>query len=172
MGSGQWISGRDADGRQNEAAGRTRPLVRDQLELLARPSDSLLDGAGDLPNAERLLTKIWRALNRVDPVNRLKEDGGRAAVARTAIKLPAARRRRGRCANLAERWEVAMKICVLGLRGLPHVMGGVETHCEQLFPLMKGLHPDDSFTIIGRRGYLPEEFSEYHGLRIVSLPHA
>jgi len=57
MGSGQWISWRDADGRQNEAAGRTRPLVRDQLELLARPSDSLLDGAGDLPNAERLLTK-------------------------------------------------------------------------------------------------------------------
>ena len=40
LGSSQWISWRDADGRQNEAAGRTRPLVRDQLELLARPSDS------------------------------------------------------------------------------------------------------------------------------------
>src|SRR5260370_34218545 len=37
---------------------------------------------------------------------------------------------------------------------------------------MEGLHADDSFTIIGRKGYLPEEASEYHGLRIVSLPHA
>jgi glycosyltransferase involved in cell wall biosynthesis/peptidoglycan/xylan/chitin deacetylase (PgdA/CDA1 family) len=65
-----------------------------------------------------------------------------------------------------------MRVCVLGLRGLPHVMGGVETHCEQLFPRMKELHPDDSFTIIGRKWYLPKEVSEYHGLRIISLPHA
>src|SRR5258705_3571683 len=69
-------------------------------------------------------------------------------------------------------WEVAMKICVLGLRGLPHVMGGVETHCEQLFPLMKELHPSDTFTIIARKAYLREQVSEYHGLQIVSLPHA
>jgi hypothetical protein len=43
-----------------------------------------------------------------------------------------------------------MKICVLGLRGLPCVMGGVETHCERLFPLLKKLRPDDSFTIVAR----------------------
>jgi glycosyltransferase involved in cell wall biosynthesis len=65
-----------------------------------------------------------------------------------------------------------MKVCVLGLRGLPHVMGGVETHCEQLFPLMKELHPNDSFTIIARKAYLPEQVCEYHGLHVVSLPHA
>jgi glycosyltransferase involved in cell wall biosynthesis len=65
-----------------------------------------------------------------------------------------------------------MKVCVVGLRGLPHVMGGVETHCEQLFPLMKGRHPNDSFTIIARKAYLPEKVSEYQGLQIVSLPHA
>jgi glycosyltransferase involved in cell wall biosynthesis len=64
-----------------------------------------------------------------------------------------------------------MRICVLGLRGLPHVMGGVETHCEQLFPLMKELHPGDTFTIIARKAYLREQVSEYHGLQIVSLPH-
>jgi glycosyltransferase involved in cell wall biosynthesis len=51
-------------------------------------------------------------------------------------------------------------------------MGGVEMHCEQLFPLMKGRHPNDSFTIIGRKAYLPETLSEYQGLQIVSLPHA
>src|SRR5262249_459583 len=61
---------------------------------------------------------------------------------------------------------------VLGLRGLPHVMGGVETHCEQLFPRMKNLHPSDSFTIIARKAYLPKQLSGYQGLKIVALPHA
>jgi glycosyltransferase involved in cell wall biosynthesis len=65
-----------------------------------------------------------------------------------------------------------MKICVLGLRGLPHVMGGVETHCEQLFPLMKELHPNDSFTIIARKAYLRERVANFQGLQVVSLPHA
>jgi glycosyltransferase involved in cell wall biosynthesis len=65
-----------------------------------------------------------------------------------------------------------MKICVLGLRGLPRVMGGVETHCEQLFPLLKRRRPNDTFIIIARRAYLPARSSEYQGLRIVSLPHA
>ena len=65
-----------------------------------------------------------------------------------------------------------MNICILGLRGLPGVMGGVETHCEQLFPLLKLLRPNDSFTVIGRKKYLTDRNSEYMGLRIVSLPHA
>jgi glycosyltransferase involved in cell wall biosynthesis len=65
-----------------------------------------------------------------------------------------------------------MNICVVGLRGLPHVMGGVETHCEQLFPLLKKMRPNDSFTIIARRAYLSDVISEYQGLWIVSLAHA
>ena len=27
-----------------------------------------------------------------------------------------------------------MKIVVTGTRGIPGIMGGVETHCEELFP--------------------------------------
>lgn len=65
-----------------------------------------------------------------------------------------------------------MKVCVVGLRGVPSVMGGVETHCEQLFPRLKQLHPTDSFTIVGRKAYLPKQVREYEGLQIVSLPHA
>ncbi len=65
-----------------------------------------------------------------------------------------------------------LSICVLGLRGLPDVMGGVEMHCEQLFPLMKAQSPHYSFTIIGRKAYLPRRVGEYQGLRIISLPHA
>jgi len=51
------------------------------------------------------------------------------------------------------------------------VMGGVETHCENLYPLLKKIRQNDSFTIIGRKAYLPEPVSEYQGLRIVSLAH-
>ena len=29
-----------------------------------------------------------------------------------------------------------MKIVVTGTRGIPNIMGGVETHCEELFPRM------------------------------------
>jgi glycosyltransferase involved in cell wall biosynthesis len=65
-----------------------------------------------------------------------------------------------------------MNICVVGLRGMPHVMGGVETHCAQLFPLLKKMRPNDSFTIIGRRAYLSSVISQYEGLWIVSLAHA
>lgn len=65
-----------------------------------------------------------------------------------------------------------MKICVLGLRGIPHVMGGVETHCEQLFPLLKRMRSNDSFVIIGRRRYLPHRQSQYMGLKVIALAHA
>ncbi len=64
-----------------------------------------------------------------------------------------------------------MKICVLGLRGIPDVMGGVETHCEQLFPLLKRMRPDDSFIIIARRGYLGEKKRDYMGLHVIGLAH-
>ena len=35
-----------------------------------------------------------------------------------------------------------MKLVVTGTRGIPDIMGGVETHCEELFPRIaaKGNH--------------------------------
>ena len=36
-----------------------------------------------------------------------------------------------------------MIVCVLGLRGVPRVMGGVETHCENLYPLLKKLRQNE-----------------------------
>lgn len=65
-----------------------------------------------------------------------------------------------------------MRICVVGLRGIPGVLGGVETHCEQLFPRLKKLRPNDAFTIIARAAYVPERLSDYEGLRVVALAHA
>ena len=29
-----------------------------------------------------------------------------------------------------------MKVVVTGTRGIPNILGGVETHCEELFPRM------------------------------------
>ena len=49
------------------------------------------------------------------------------------------------------------KVCVIGLRGVPGVMGGIESHCEQIFPRLKRLSAEYDITIIGRRPYVGGE---------------
>lgn len=44
-----------------------------------------------------------------------------------------------------------MKVVVTGTRGIPSIQGGVETHCEQLYPLLVGMGVD--VTVIRRRSY-------------------
>ena len=39
-----------------------------------------------------------------------------------------------------------MKLVVTGTRGIPDIMGGVETHCEELFPRIAAKGVDTSFT--------------------------
>lgn len=46
-----------------------------------------------------------------------------------------------------------MKICAIGLRGIPDIMGGIETHCEQLYPRLAKLDETLDIVVIGRRGY-------------------
>lgn len=60
-----------------------------------------------------------------------------------------------------------MKLAVLGLRGIPQVPGGIETHCEALYSRIAKL--DCSITLIGRRGYIPSESYTYSGIRIKPL---
>jgi glycosyltransferase involved in cell wall biosynthesis len=64
-----------------------------------------------------------------------------------------------------------MKVCVIGLRGLPNIMGGVETHCEELYPRLAKLRPEDEIAVIARRAYVPEAVAKYEDLTIISLPH-
>lgn len=60
-----------------------------------------------------------------------------------------------------------MKICAIGLRGIPDVMGGIETHCEQLYPRLSTLDDTLDITVIGRSGYArPGRFG---GIRVVSV---
>lgn len=54
-----------------------------------------------------------------------------------------------------------MKIVVTGTRGIPDVMGGVETHCEELFPRISLLGGD--VTVIRRKNYVHDGLSVWHG---------
>src|SRR3546814_1210058 len=54
-------------------------------------------------------------------------------------------------------------ICVTGLRGFPHVMGGIESHCEELLPRIKTLWPDHRSVVPGRRPYLPRPVGDPTG---------
>lgn len=63
-----------------------------------------------------------------------------------------------------------MKICVTGLRGIPNIQGGVETHCEQLLPRIKSLRPSYEIEVIGRQSYVGKDPYTYEGIRISPLP--
>jgi len=60
-----------------------------------------------------------------------------------------------------------MKIVVTGTRGIPDVMGGVETHCEELFPriVAKGF----DVTVIRRKSYVHDELKEWKGVKLVDI---
>lgn len=61
-----------------------------------------------------------------------------------------------------------MKIGVVGLRGFPDVMGGVEKHCEELYPQLvkKGLQ----FVVCRRTPYLsPKKRVKYDGITFLDI---
>ena len=61
-----------------------------------------------------------------------------------------------------------MKIVVTGTRGIPNVMGGVETHCEELFPRIAERGFD--VTVIRRSNYVHDGLKEWHGVKLVDIP--
>ena len=52
-----------------------------------------------------------------------------------------------------------MKIVVTGTRGIPNIMGGVETHCEELFPRIVSRGFD--VTPIRRSNYVHDDLTEW-----------
>lgn len=60
-----------------------------------------------------------------------------------------------------------MKIVVLGTRGFPGVQGGVESHCEKLYPKLANLCCD--ITVFTRKPYVDPEIKNYNGVELVSL---
>lgn len=62
-----------------------------------------------------------------------------------------------------------MKIVVTGTRGIPDILGGVETHCEELYPRLAQLGHD--ITIIRRSSYVTDnnKCHEYKGVRLLDI---
>lgn len=59
------------------------------------------------------------------------------------------------------------KIVVTGTRGIPGIMGGVETHCEELYPRLAALGWD--VTVICRSSYIKEKTPFYKGVKLYFL---
>lgn len=62
-----------------------------------------------------------------------------------------------------------MQIMILGVRGFPHVEGGVETHAENLYPLL--IKKGCNIELIARHAYMPEKIvgSYWRGIKISRL---
>ena len=59
------------------------------------------------------------------------------------------------------------KIAVTGTRGIPDILGGVETVCEELYPRIAA-HGYD-VTLIRRASYVHDRLSEYKGVKLIDL---
>ncbi len=60
-----------------------------------------------------------------------------------------------------------MKIVVTGTRGIPNIMGGVETHCEELCPRLVALGED--VTVVRRTSYVKEPLTEWKGVKLKDI---
>ncbi|MDP2596934.1 glycosyltransferase family 4 protein [Alteromonas stellipolaris] len=60
-----------------------------------------------------------------------------------------------------------MKICAIGLRGIPDVMGGIESHCQQLYPRM--VKNGASVTVIARSPYVKQKKYTFEGVNVLSV---
>jgi len=59
-----------------------------------------------------------------------------------------------------------MRVVVLGTRGIPHIQGGVETHCEELYPRLVKLGCD--VTLVTRTPYVAADnrLESFRGVRL------
>jgi glycosyltransferase involved in cell wall biosynthesis len=65
-----------------------------------------------------------------------------------------------------------MKIVVTGTRGIPNILGGVETHCEEIFPRIVARGYD--VTILRRKAYTHDSLQDYKGVKLLDIhsPHS
>jgi glycosyltransferase involved in cell wall biosynthesis len=56
------------------------------------------------------------------------------------------------------------------MRGIPGVMGGVESHCQELLPRLARRAPHLRLVALGRRPYIGRQTVEFEGVKVVPLP--
>lgn len=57
-------------------------------------------------------------------------------------------------------------ICVIGTRGVPNFVGGIETICRELYPNLKLLSPDLEIVILARLSANTESHYNYRGVEV------
>lgn len=62
-----------------------------------------------------------------------------------------------------------LKIVVTGTRGIPHILGGIETHCEELYPRIVSSRFD--ITIVRRKKYVRDQLTSYKGVKLYDAPN-
>ena len=61
-----------------------------------------------------------------------------------------------------------MKVAVVGTRGIPDIMGGIETHCQELYPRL--VERGASVVIFARKAYTPQKKPYfYKGVEVVPV---
>lgn len=65
--------------------------------------------------------------------------------------------------------SAAPRVMVLGTRGIPNVLGGVETHCQALYPALLQ-ESEWQATVLARAPYVDYVRSEYRGVQLRALP--
>ena len=63
--------------------------------------------------------------------------------------------------------DTAFRIAVIGLRGIPEVQGGVERHCQHLYPRL--VRTGYRVTIIGQKPYISKSPYHFEGVEIVPI---
>lgn len=62
-----------------------------------------------------------------------------------------------------------MEVAVIGLRGLPEVIGGIERHCASLYPRLAARLPELHFRIYTRAQFSSPAIRQYQGLELYPL---
>lgn len=62
-----------------------------------------------------------------------------------------------------------MKVCVIGTRGFPHIQGGVEKHCEQLYTTLVQ-HTNTFFYVFRRNPYVKTKEKISKNIKFIDLP--
>lgn len=61
-----------------------------------------------------------------------------------------------------------MRIAVAGTRGIPEIQGGIETHCQELYPRLAAMGHE--VTVYRRRPYTTGKAESYKGVKLRDLP--
>jgi glycosyltransferase involved in cell wall biosynthesis len=61
-----------------------------------------------------------------------------------------------------------LKIAVTGTRGIPNLLGGVETHCQELFPRLAASNELD-ITLFRRKNYTRDDLASYKGVALYDI---